>query len=72
MRQRGNIGTFWVAPLHGLLKLLRSPRRTMLFAACDAANTFASDICAASSMNSVSTDSNAFARAHNQAVPPPT
>ena len=44
----------------------------MLFAAWETANTFASDICAASSINSTSTLRRASGRAQNQEVPPPT
>lgn len=43
-----------------------------VFAACDTASTFASDICAASSTNSTSTVSTASGRDHSQPVPPPT
>ena len=44
----------------------------MVFAACETAKTFASDICAASSINKTSTHSNASGRAQNHAVAPAT
>ncbi len=61
--QGGNVGTFGMASLYGLFELLWVPSSTMFFAACETANTLARDICAASSMNKVSTHSNASGRA---------
>jgi len=51
---------------------LQAGRLTGPAPACEIASTFASDICAASSTNSTSTDPWASGRAQSHAVPAPT